>query len=396
MTLKADIATSPVLMAGFIRRTKERTFERSDNMASYKQLPDKSWQVRLSWVENGKRRQKLKRGFKRKSEAQIFATEFQKNIIDGISPLQKDTPFAEYFWEWYNTFKREQSSIGTQKRYENIGRTLQKYFKDRKISEIDRVDYQNFINYFGKNHAKHTVQKLNIIIRSCVKNAIYDDVIRKDFTRRIQLTYDPSRTRKVEYLSIKELHHLTASCITGLKPRYTSRYMILTAIMTGMRISEVMALTWDDIDFKWQTISINKSWDYQNGGGFKPTKNRSSVRTIRVNQTLLDKLHQLKGNDFKMVFKNQRGLIPSNNAINKTLRNILAELNIQKQDFNFHSLRHTHVAYLLSQGVDIYAISKRLGHSDLSTTTDIYAYLIDEYKEKNDATIISKLDELAG
>ncbi len=383
-------------MTGFKSTTKEHTFERSDTMASYKQLPDKSWQVRLSWVENGKRRQKLKRGFKRKSEAQIFATEFQKNIIDGISPLQKDTPFAEYFWEWYNTFKREQSSIGTQKRYENIGRTLQQYFKDRKISEIDRVDYQNFINYFGKNHAKHTVQKLNIIIRSCVKNAIYDDVIRKDFTRRIQLTYDPSRTRKVEYLSIKELHHLTASCIAGLKPRYTSRYMILTAIMTGMRISEVMALTWDDIDFKWQTISINKSWDYQNGGGFKPTKNKSSVRTIRVNQTLLDKLHHLKGNDFKMVFKNQRGLIPSNNAVNKTLRNILAELNIQKQDFNFHSLRHTHVAYLLSQGVDIYAISKRLGHSDLSTTTDIYAYLIDEYKEKNDATIISKLDELAG
>ena len=172
--------------------------------------------------------------------------------------------------------------------------------------------------------------------------------------------------------------------------------MILTAIMTGMRISEVMALTWDDIDFKWQTISINKSWDYQNGGGFKPTKNKSSVRTIRVNQVLLDELHQLKGNDPKMVFKNQRGLIPSNNAINKTLHNILAELNIQKQDFNFHSLRHTHVAYLLSQGVDIYAISKRLGHADLSTTTDIYAYLIDEYKEKNDATIISKLDELAG
>lgn len=365
-------------------------------MASYKQLPDKSWQVRLSWVENGKRHQKLKRGFKRKSEAQVFATEFQKNIIDGISPLQKDTPFAEYFWEWYNTFKREQSSIGTQKRYENIGRTLQQYFKDRKISEIDRVDYQNFINYFGKNHAKHTVQKLNIIIRSCVKNAIYDDVIRKDFTRRIQLTYDPNRTRKVEYLSIKELHQLTTNCITGLKPRYTSRYMILTAIMTGMRISEVMALTWNDIDFKWQTISINKSWDYQNGGGFKPTKNKSSVRTIRVNQILLDELHQLKGNDSKMVFKNQRGLIPSNNAVNKTLRNILAELNIKKQDFNFHSLRHTHVAYLLSQGVDIYAISKRLGHSDLSTTTDIYAYLIDEYKEKNDATIISKLDELAG
>lgn len=51
---------------------------------------------------------------------------------------------------------------------------------------------------------------------------------------------------------------------------------------------------------------------------------------------------------------------------------------------------------VLSQGVDIYAISKRLSHSDLSTTTDIYAYLIDEYKEKNDATIVSKLNDLVG
>lgn len=131
-----------------------------------------------------------------------------------------------------------------------------------------------------------------------------------------------------------------------------------------MSISEVIALTWDDIDFKWQTISINKSWDYQNGGGFKPTKNKSSISLIQVNKTLLDNLQALKSNSSKIVFKNQRVLIPSNNAVNKTLRNLLADL-------------------------DIYAISKRLGHSDFSTTTDIYAYLIDEYKEKNDATIVS-------
>lgn len=107
-------------------------------MASYKQLPDKTWQVRLSWGENGKRHQKLKRGFKRKSEAQIFATEFQKNIIDGISPLEKDTPFAEYFWKWYNTFKREQSSIGTQKRYENIGPYAYDPSRTRKVEYLSK------------------------------------------------------------------------------------------------------------------------------------------------------------------------------------------------------------------------------------------------------------------
>lgn len=52
------------------------------------------------------------------------------------------------------------------------------------------------------------------------------------------------------------------------------------------------------------------------------------------------------------------------------------------------------MAYLLSIGVDIYAIAKRLGHSDVSTTIKTYSYLIDEYKEKNDSIITNGLDQL--
>ena len=58
---------------------------------------------------------------------------------------------------------------------------------------------------------------------------------------------------------------------------------------------------------------------------------------------------------------------------------------IYESNISYLIIRRTHVAYL-----------PNIGHTDLLTTTDIYAYLIDEYKEKNDATIISKLDELAG
>lgn len=72
----------------------------------------------------------------------------------------------------------------------------------------------------------------------------------------------------------------------------------------------------------------------------------------------------------------------------------MASCGLKKQGFHFHSLRHVHVAYLLGQGVDVYAISKRLGHSTITTTLNTYSYLIEEYKAKNDTLIINKLAEL--
>ena len=67
-----------------------------------------------------------------------------------------------------------------------------------------------------------------------------------------------------------------------------------------------------------------------------------------------------------MVFANQRGEIPTSNAVNKVLRELLEEAGIHRSGYHFHSLRHSHVAYLLYQGIDLYAISKRLGHSNVS------------------------------
>lgn len=103
---------------------------------------------------------------------------------------------------------------------------------------------------------------------------------------------------------------------------------------------------------------------------------------------------QLKENDNDLVFINQFGNVPTSNAVNKKLRELLKACSINKKGYHFHSLRHTHVALLLYNGVDIYAISKRLGHSDLTTTTRKYAYMIDELKSKSDDHIEDILDNL--
>ena len=132
---------------------------------------------------------------------------------------------------------------------------------------------------------------------------------------------------------------------------------------------------------------------------FKPTKNESSNRIIPISDTLVNVLKDLKnkqnGSPRELIYISHRSHnVPSSTGANKALRSAMDSLGINRRNFHFHSLRHSHVAYLLSIGVDIYAIAKRLGHSDVSTTIKTYSYLIDEYKEKNDSIITNGLDQL--
>ncbi|MCZ3567034.1 site-specific integrase, partial [Lactobacillus crispatus] len=156
------------------------------------------------------------------------------------------------------------------------------------------------------------------------------------------------------------------------------------------------------LNFEDHTIHISKSWDYDNNKIFdydsdeinKETKNRSSTRVIKVDQHLLDILTQLRPNNHERLFIDPDGKIPTSSAVNKVLRKQLKKLNINKKNFHFHSLRHTHVAMLLFKGVNLYSISKRLGHSNMSITANTYAYMLDELKQKSDKQIVNILDEI--
>ncbi|MDF7668505.1 site-specific integrase [Lactobacillus sp. ESL0703] len=169
--------------------------------------------------------------------------------------------------------------------------------------------------------------------------------------------------------------------------------MILTAIYTGMRVGEIMALTWSDIDFKAKTISITKSYAYASNQ-IKEPKTPSSIRTIRVSHKLLDILKQLKKYNHKYVFGTSFKTVPTPTACNNVLKKLLKQCKINQPGFHFHSLRHTHTSILLYEGVDLYAVSKRLGHSNMSITAKVYAHMIDELKAKSDNHIEEILDSL--
>ena len=343
--------------------------------------------------KDGKRHQKSAGCFRLKREA-IKAAQRLEDKYSSINLDMQNITFANYYQNWFSIYK-ENSSLSdiTKSRYRTFLKTVTNYFKDTKLIDIKRSTYQQFINWYGANHAFSSVSKLNSAIRACVSYAIDDDIITKDFTHNVQLVYNEDNQTKVEYLTNKEIKSLKKAVVANLNHYNTSRYMILTAIYTGMRKSEIQALTWNDIDFLHSTIAITKSWDDAKKA-FKTTKTESSQRTIKVNRQLLNRLAELKANNTTMVFQNVLGTIPTSNALNKCLRSIMSDIGINKQGFHFHSLRHVHVAYLLGKGVDVYAISKRLGHSNITITLNTYSYLIDEYKAQNDTLIIDKLAEL--
>lgn len=340
---------------------------------------------------SGNRRQKKAPGhFKLKREAKQAAVKLELEL-QRANPKLSEMTFSDYYQRWFDLYKKNKAkSHSASYQYALIGKYIKKYFKGTKLRDIKRSEYQAFINWYGANHSYESVRKLKGACHNCVGYAVDDGIVDKDFTNHVELAYNSSHTRKVEYLNNQELSKLKQWTVSKLDRYYTSRYMILTAIYTGLRKGEVQGLTWNDIDFVHSTISVNKQWD-EKEKSFKPVKTKSSNRVIKVNRQLLRYLTDLKPNHTTMIFEDVFGKIPSSNAINKCLRNIMTQAGIKKTGFHFHSLRHTHVAYLIGQGVDIYAISKRLGHSNVNITLSVYAYLIDEYKTKNDNLIVEKL-----
>ena len=291
------------------------------------------------------------------------------------------------------TYRIPGKTDGTKRRYTYISNVVKKYFGTTRINDINRSVYQNFINEYGKNHSKVTIKKLNGILKSCVSDAHEEGIIPQNFTNRINEVWNETRARHIEYLSIKEIQSLLKVTQSSLNRKHTTPYAILTAIETGMRAGEILALKWSDIDEKKQTIKISKSYDYISKK-IKPPKNESSKRVIYVSKSLLNTLNELKENHQEFIFAKLNGELPTDNALNKALRYRLKEANISKKGFHFHSLRHCHVAYLVAHHVDWYEISKRLGHSNIGITMDTYSYMIDEMKATQQKILANALDSM--
>lgn len=197
---------------------------------------------------------------------------------------------------------------------------------------------------------------------------------------------------------------------------------IYLCLYGGMRMGELAGLEWSDVDFDNRLLKIQQSSQYLPGEGIftKETKNESSNRVISLPKTVIKVLQEYKlwqnGEKANMgdlwddkctrIFTTRTGspMFPSTpskwfNKFVKDFNNkIINDDSIKKDDkekylidvVNFHGLRHTNASLLIAEGVDVVTVSKRLGHSKTSTTTDIYAHSL----KKTDIQASNKLEKL--
>lgn len=361
-----------------------------------------TYTVRISYKYLDRYKTFTKGGFKTRKEAEKYAIIHEDSIKkSGTTEVEtlkcnpnNNVTIVSYFKTWYETFKDPVIADSTRRNYHAAFVHIKQFFKNDKLRDVTRLRYQQFLNWYGKEHARVSVVKIHYYIGSMVKSAIYDGIIASNFTKGISIPSNNKKEIKFNYLNLTETKRVINHLINYNNKKYTSRFMILTAFLTGMRLGEIQALTWEDIDFVNHTIDINKSYDSRKNV-FKPTKTKSSVRNIVVPDILLEQLAKLKVNNKELVFMNCLNTVPSTSSVNKVLRRILdEELHIDRKPYVFHSIRHSFVALQYANDVDFYTISKHLGHKNPTTTINTYSYLMEEKKRKEEIKMIDKLNDL--
>lgn len=344
-------------------------------------------------------------GYKRPTDAKNAAMEIElKKNQTGISDDEQSS-FAEYYDTWINTYKIGFLDKTTESRYKRNLKYIKEFFQDTALKDVKKMDYQKFLNDYGKKHVKHTVRRLNSSVHECIQDAIEDRIIYRDFTRKVVIHGKDSGLGELKYLEEDEMNKIIDLCLEGISYSHITKYEILFGLLTGCRYGEVAGLTWDCVNFDDKYVSIEKAYDYTDQTGFKKTKTKSSIRTITIDDLLVNNLKKLKAeqnehllksgyrNNNDLVFLSNRHVISSDNAVNKELK-LMCESIKSKNTITFHGLRHTHASYLISQGVSIEYISKRLGHSDTSITARIYIHFLEAYRIKQEEKTTSVLNNL--
>lgn len=330
------------------------------------------WEYRISYkTPDGKFKQKSKSGFRTKSDAARAANQAENLLNLGVVE-NNDITFEEYFIQWANLYKKTNIRPETWKKYEYTHKKIEEFFKDIKLSKMTTATYQSAINTFQESHSFQTVRMFNTHIKQCIKFALHDGILQKDFTALTTVkNKDVENPEKfLELDSYLELIQKTKKNI-----HYKSHFCIYLISVTGIRFSEAMGLTKNDILWESQEINIDKTFKvYGVERGFAPTKNKSSIRTIPIDPETAEllkayiKYHSISNRLFDNL---------SNTAVNKTLKKLTSKKT------HIHSLRHTYASYLISKQIDILTVSNILGHKDLTTTLTIYTHLLEDSKNKN-------------
>lgn len=362
----------------------------------------------------GKRNQIRRRG-KSKTIAKKKVEEAIRKLEDhGIDERKnKHVTFEKIAWEWFSVYSLTGVKDSTLRNRRSSVKVLLRYIAKSNIATIETRQLQKiFVDLFEKDLSRALMENAKVTLNAIFKYAVehklrIDNPATAVVIPKKQLTVEEIENTTVseKFFERHELEEFLQKALTdGLQ--FDKEWFYLLAF-TGMRVGELCALTWKDINFKENTIRITKTLDMpdHNMRKFKltPPKTKAAIRVIDVDDDIMNllKAHKIKQvkiklgtrkgiedyHDGNFVFARKNGYPYSSRFIYDRIIRLIKKTSIKKIE-GPHILRHTHITMLTEAGVDLKTIMDRVGHDDSKTTMDIYTHVTETMKE--DATVKMK------
>lgn len=341
----------------------------------------KTWAYKVYYYVDGKQKAVSKSGFKTKAEAKDASIKRENEMLNGKNFDKEKVLLADYMKSWIKLYKEDTVGITTLAKIKNVLHYIEKHF-NVPLKDITNDSYQEYINKLSETRAKATVKKYHSYTAAAIRHAVKTKILLHDPTAYAILKGQTDQCVKEEnkFIDHEDFHKLEKYLWDNICIEQPSWYLILFSMYTGARFGECLGLTWDCVDFDKQTIRIEKSFDYHFTKDFTACKTKNSKRTITVPKKLLKLLSTLTRTNDKVF------TTVSNIIVNNDLQRALKHIGVDKH-VTFHAIRHTHASILLSQGVQLLSVSKRLGHTDSTITLQTYAHVIKELEKEDNEKI---------
>ena len=292
--------------------------------------------------------------------------------------IKKNIKFAKVAKDWllYKRLSLKKSTFCSYKYI--INKYVLSYFENKRIYFFINYDLNLYVNDLSETLSTASVKMVLTIFKSLMK--YIERLLDVDF--KLDLLGTPKKTKnKIEILNSKDVNTIENYCMNCNAKDYRNIGIELS-LLTGMRLGEICALKWKNIDLKSGFIKVRKTMQRVYLGKDKTEisidypKTISSIRDIPISNRLLKKLNEIyrsnnfTGEEFFLTGKTCKYLEPR--TLERTFDKCLMVCEVKH--FKFHALRHTFATNCIRTGMDVKSLSMILGHSNVQITLNKYVH----------------------
>ena len=329
---------------------------------------------------------------KEKLETAIEGNRQAQQLLNRCAYLNTSEPTMEEWYKiWLNSFCKTAIKDYTVRGYKSYYET---YILPRigkiKLNQISTVMCQQLLTDLytdgrirnretrGNGLSAKTVKDIKIALQTCLQKAVDEEIIQKNPVKKVQLPKDEKK--EMQTLSADDL----GAFLQEAKDSGCYEFYLLE-LTTGLRLGEILALTWDDFNEKEKTITVNKQ--VQRIGKdliISTPKTESSNRTVILCDECVLNLAALKSRqrriDTRLIFPSPvTNGVRDPASVTRKLHRMQDRARVPR--IRFHDLRHTFATLSIEQGQDIKTISHMLGHTDAGFTMNTYMHVTDKMQE---------------